>query len=103
MSTQSWKLTDQEISECQLMGGSIGKLQEAKRQAYLNSGGVILNPEALDDLYEACNRALTIIESNLGDTHPLAVEKLREALAKVEKEELSCREHWVKTVLGEEV
>ena len=41
--------------------------------------------EVVSDLYEACNRALTIIESNLGDTHPLAVEKLREALAKVEK------------------
>ena len=31
------------------------------------------------------------------------IELAKRALAKVEKEELSCREHWVKTVLGEEI
>jgi len=49
-----WKLTDQEIWELEMRGESVNKAQERKKQAYIDGGGVILNPDALQDLYEAC-------------------------------------------------
>ena len=55
---QVWQLTDQEIEEVTLRGGSITEAQEAKKQAYLDSGGIILNPDALSELYEALKVAL---------------------------------------------
>ena len=48
-----WKLTDQEIKAVELSRGSISEARRAKKQAYLDNGGLILNPDALTDLYEA--------------------------------------------------
>ena len=48
-----WRFTDQEIRAVELSKGSISETRQAKKQAYLDNGGVILNPNALDDLYEA--------------------------------------------------
>ena len=48
-----WKLTDQEIEECNYRGVSLGVAQAAKKQAYIHNGGIILNPDSLYKLYEA--------------------------------------------------
>lgn len=53
---REWKLTDQEIAECRNRGISIDGAQTAKKQAYLKAGGIILNPDALPDLYEALRK-----------------------------------------------
>jgi len=57
-----WELTDKETGEVYLRGGDIVEAQRAKKQAYLDSGGLILNPDALADLYEACKQALRTFE-----------------------------------------
>ena len=49
----TWKLTDQEITELDAKGGDKHEAQEAKKQAYREAGGIILNPDALEDMYEA--------------------------------------------------
>ena len=48
-----WKLTDEEVAECEQKGWSVAELQEARKRAYITNGGVILNPDALEDMYEA--------------------------------------------------
>ena len=48
-----WKLTDEEILVIEARGGNVIEAKRAKRQAYLEAGGIILNPDALTDLYEA--------------------------------------------------
>jgi len=50
---ECWKLTDQELEELKVRGGNVSEAQKAKRRAFLDNGGVILNPDALTDLYEA--------------------------------------------------
>jgi len=61
MDYTEWKLTDQEIDECERMGVDIHTVQEAKKQVYLKAGGIILNPDALSDLYEALKELSTIV------------------------------------------
>ncbi len=58
MKYTEWKLTNQEQAECRDKGLSLNEAQIAKKEAYLKAGGIILNPDALSDLYEACLTAL---------------------------------------------
>ncbi len=51
-----WRLTDQEIKAVELSGGNLAVAEGAKRQAFLDNGGVILNPDALSDVYEALKK-----------------------------------------------
>ena len=48
-----WKLTDLEIRAVEFLGKNMAEAQQAKRQAFIDNGGVILNPDALEDMYEA--------------------------------------------------
>jgi len=48
-----WRLTDQEIKAVELSGGNLAVAEGAKRQAFIDNGGVILNPDALSDLHKA--------------------------------------------------
>lgn len=94
MNYADWKLTAEEEEECHRKGCSIGELQEAKKRAYIENGGIILNPGALADMYEALKgirdegtRACQNLEYPLRDTYNIdLVDRLaRHALAKAEK------------------
>ncbi len=50
---EEWRLTSEEMTELITKGWSVNDAQKAKRLAYIESGRVILNPDALEDLYEA--------------------------------------------------
>ena len=77
-----WKLTDEEVAKCVRKGSNIAELQAAKKRAYLTNGGVILNPDALEDLYGVLKRAFTDPQYVLsGEWYQPA----KEALAKAEK------------------
>ena len=79
-----WKLTDREIAECDWRGVSVVALQEAKKKAYIASGGVILNPDALEDLYRALQALAVIVEC--GEHHKgEELNNAFKALAKAEK------------------
>ncbi len=98
MGHEEWKLTCKEMSEVVRCGGNLYKAEEAKRKAYIEAGGVILNPDALEDLYEACKMALWALEGGkvyVGDVdcgtewvedsaRPDAIAKAQKAIAKVE-------------------
>ena len=85
-----WKLTDQEIKAVELGGGDVAGAQRAKRQAYLDNGGVILNPNALTDMYEALKFFMNQLEAweklhpDLKQWTQLAKETGSRALAKAE-------------------
>jgi len=55
-----WKLTNQELARLNETGGSVVAAQAAKKRAYIEAGKIILNPDALQELYEACERVLFI-------------------------------------------
>ncbi len=83
-----WELTEQEIEKCKQGGCSIGELQEAKKRAYIEHGGVILNPDALEDLYEACLTALGVmatLDQDKGWVKEIS-DVIQVALAKARKE-----------------
>ena len=48
-----WELTDHERDLCRHSGLSIHDAQIQKKRAYIKAGGVILNSDALEDMYEA--------------------------------------------------
>ena len=48
-----WKLTDEDLAQCEAMGFNPVEAQASKKQAYRNAGGIIINPDALSDMYEA--------------------------------------------------
>ncbi|KKM86351.1 hypothetical protein LCGC14_1279750 [marine sediment metagenome] len=50
---REWELTDREIRAVEFRGNNMAEAQRAKRQAFIDNGGIILNPEALTDMYEA--------------------------------------------------
>ena len=50
---KDWMLTDQEKTECDNLNYSYEAAQAAKKHAYIKAGGIILNPDALEDMYEA--------------------------------------------------
>ena len=78
-----WKLTDQETEEVTMRGGNIAEAQRAKKQAYLKAGGIILNPDALPELYEACKGLLENYSTNpIDDDFYMACVRARQALAK---------------------
>ena len=84
---EQWRLTDQEIEAIRLGGGDIGEAQQAKRQAYLDSGGVILNPDALTDLYEALKSFDRYLSASYPDNmkyKAYAVEQMEKALSRAE-------------------
>ncbi len=60
-----WKLTIQEVADVVAKGGDVNAAQEAKKQAYRKAGGIILNPDALEEMYEALE-SLTFNVSNDG-------------------------------------
>jgi len=79
-----WKLTDEEVSECVRIGCSVFEVEEAKKRAYIANGGVILNPDALEDMYEAIRWTL---EDHRDGRVKLPVSthtQLRKALAKAD-------------------
>ena len=53
MYAEKWKLTNEELEILKEEGSYIAFAQEAKKRAFIEAGGVILNPDALPDLYEA--------------------------------------------------
>ena len=53
MAHTDWKLTAEEKERCIAEGMNLDAAQDAKKKAYVLAGGVILNPDALGDLYEA--------------------------------------------------
>ena len=71
----------------------------------------VVSPEELAEAKEAVFDLCDAIKSTLESFENMSLDctlegcqmVLQQALAKAGKEELSCREHWVKTVLGEEV
>ena len=66
-------------------GCSIGELQEAKKRAYIANGGVILNPDALYDLYEALKAVLREYNADPNDDKFYkACYEARKALAKAD-------------------
>ncbi len=84
-----WRLTDEETARVLETGdeGDVIRAQDAKKKAYTANGGVILNPDALEDMYEA----LKAINSYLTAPYPenmalkkRAVELLDNALDKAE-------------------
>ncbi|KKN33631.1 hypothetical protein LCGC14_0801690 [marine sediment metagenome] len=71
MYTKPWELTDQEIAKVDESGGSRYQARKAKKQAYIRAGGVILNPDALKDMYEAVKQALRTFEAHgITETDP---------------------------------
>ncbi len=54
---KDWMLTDRELDDLVATGGSKKEAQEAKKKAYIEAGGVIFNPDALEDMYEALKMA----------------------------------------------
>lgn len=81
MNYSEWKLTDQEMEECRDKGLSINGAQLAKKQAYIEAGGIILNPNALPDLYEALKDLLWDLKQG---AVPNDLTFIEEALAKAE-------------------
>ena len=84
---EAWKLTDQEIAELVTRGGSVYEAREAKKQAYIDNGGVILNPDALEDMYEALKAINKYLETGYPKNMRLkeiAIVLLDKALAKAE-------------------
>ncbi len=82
---EEWKLTDKEVTECVRSGCSVTRVQEAKKRAYVANGGVILNPDAFEDMYEALKGMMEIAEIAMPDTYfktDSRVNKTRQALAK---------------------
>ena len=82
-----WKLTDKEKAYCDETGADIPKAQAAKKQAYLDTGGIILNPEALEDMYEALK--VLSFQFAAAVEHPYSKDKevyeqAQQAIAKVE-------------------
>ena len=59
-----WILTDEEKRALGLSGGDVAIAQQAKRQAFIDNGGVILNSDALEDMYRALKLALVYIATN---------------------------------------
>jgi len=76
------KLTDDEIVQVKAFDGDIAEAQEAKKQAYIKAGGIILNPDALLDLYKALK---ALIRRYGVDCSTENINQARKALAKVEK------------------
>lgn len=84
MEYQEWKLTDQERAELNAKGGDIARAQEAKEKAYIEAGGIILNPDALSDLYEELKEVrvtLNILRLNIVEH----IRRVDEVLAKAEE------------------
>lgn len=82
----SWKLTEQEEIEVAYNNGDMAEAQEAKKQAFREAGGIILNPDALEDMYEALKGARAMITEGTIRQRELALEIIVEALAKAEGE-----------------
>ena len=51
--SEVWRLTDKEIRAVEFRGNNMAEAQRAKRQAFIDNGGIILNPDALEDMHEA--------------------------------------------------
>lgn len=67
-----WKLTKKEIKAIEEQGGNIALAQEGKKRAFIEVGGVILNPDALPDLYEALKNLRHTVDALIQDgTIPL--------------------------------
>ena len=88
--TELWRLTDEEKRYLDERGGNVAKSQEAKKQAYIKAGGIILNPDALDDLYEALKGVFDAQEMDgervVVRTVPSSADviRMRDALARAE-------------------
>ena len=80
-----WRLTDKEVRAVEFRGNNMAEAQRAKRQAFIDNGGIILNHEALTDMYEVLKRGFSYLEALDQDVFPSPL-KLREdmfsALAK---------------------
>ena len=74
-----WKLTDEETARVLETGdeGDVIREQDAKKKAYTANGGVILNPDALEDMYEALKEAYSFCDDRVRF-------KMNKALAKAE-------------------
>ena len=77
---EAYNNADQEIKAVGLSGGDVAGAQRAKRQAYLDNGGVILNPDALEDMYEALKAS-----ANCNPSIPIDIQiQVQKALAEAE-------------------
>ena len=82
MSIREWALTNKEIAQLQASGGDVVEAQEAKKQAYIKAGGIILNPDALEDLYEFAKQ---MERSGLLEELPTWLQGLRNIIVKAEE------------------
>ena len=64
---EEWRLTSEEMTELITKGWSVNDAQKAKRLAYIESGRVILNPDALEDLYEALEGIKKLMATDFED------------------------------------
>ena len=85
MYTEKWKLTDDEIEIITQQGGDIALAQEGKKKAFIKAGGVILNPDALPDLYEALKYVVRELDkADIIKKDSIFMEMPNKALAKAE-------------------
>ncbi len=85
---EEWRLTKEEEARVIAAGKGMSAAQAAKKWAYREAGRTILNPDALDDLYEALRAAQAYIArkemySGVQDRTGLEV-KIIKALSKAE-------------------
>ena len=81
---KDWMLTDQERAEFDAVGCSRQEVQEAKKRAYIDNGGVILNPDALEAMYEALKAAYNwYYQGCVGDYKTIG-DMSRQALSKAD-------------------
>jgi len=80
-----WKLTKQELAEVDARDQSRYVAQVAKKRAYIEAGGVILNPDALEDMYEALKIAIGVFVALDTTASREVADILRQARAKTEE------------------
>ena len=90
MNAEAWRLTDDEVDKYMKKGFGVAmEAQRAKRQAFEDGGGVILNPQALEVLYEALKKAEEDINWMLNNEkflNPNVFDYIDTALAKAKEE-----------------
>ena len=90
MGCKLWLLTDEETAEIIARGGGVSAVQEAKKRAYVKAGGIILNPDALEDLYEALEELTDFDEhGGNGKDHYMLMRTAKEVLAKAKVQDVN--------------
>jgi len=78
---ENWRLTDAELAKLAEIGGNAQVAQAQKKALFMANGGIILNPNALSDLYEALKYAKAILILARGNPKGLTEAVLASAIA----------------------